>query len=629
LRCKINMKVKNMTQEHQSTYVKQYSYKKDKLTNGLFTGVLALVFAMIAVLFTNRFLVCIFSILSLVFAGGEVLAKLTKGSKKSKTDDTILILIAILVLFFAGRFEVAAIAISLYRIFSIFIMYISGKLGRSIKDIVDVLPEYANLVDDGMNVQKVPSASLGRGAKIMIKNGETVPVDCVVLDGFADFDASNVTKNKDDVSVSPGDKILAGYINMGATVTCEAVCDYEESIVIDMNRLAAMAESSSAKSHNRFMALAKWYPPAVLLIAIVTILIGGLVNGAWITSIERACVLLIVATTGSYVSTVPLLTACAVWNLKKKGLALSSGDLIDEFADINYVAFEKNGILTDGAYAIKEVYTAEGISEEDFLMIAGNCIGGRANAISKILTPYMNPYIPVENTIEFAGKGVECSIMGKLFLCGSKNFMKECNVDVKEISDYTIYVAIDGVLMGAMLIQDTIRPNTGELLRKLRQTGVEKIVMLSSERKETAELAYSDCGADDYFAELTSYTRAETIQKLKAGQDITCAYVGDATSGIQALDAADVPITLISEDDNNLEYAKSFLLGNLDSVADAIEYARLTSGKVELHFYCASAVKIILTLFALFGAVNIIAAIFLESILTILGILSAKDLIKK
>jgi len=241
----------------------------------------------------------------------------------------------------------------------------------------------------------------------------------------------------------------------------------------------------------------------------------------------------------------------------------------------------------------------------------------------------MNPYIPVENTIEFAGKGVECSIMGKLFLCGSKNFMKECNVDVKEISDYTIYVAIDGVLMGAMLIQDTIRPNTGELLRKLRQTGVEKIVMLSSERKETAELAYSDCGADDYFAELTSYTRAETIQKLKAGQDITCAYVGDATSGIQALDAADVPITLISEDDNNLEYAKSFLLGNLDSVADAIEYARLTSGKVELHFYCASAVKIILTLFALFGAVNIIAAIFLESILTILGILSAKDLIKK
>jgi len=623
------MKVKNMTQEHQSTYVKQYSYKKDKLTNGLFTGVLALVFAMIAVLFTNRFLVCIFSILSLVFAGGEVLAKLTKGSKKSKTDDTILILIAILVLFFAGRFEVAAIAISLYRIFSIFIMYISGKLGRSIKDIVDVLPEYANLVDDGMNVQKVPSASLGRGAKIMIKNGETVPVDCVVLDGFADFDASNVTKNKDDVSVSPGDKILAGYINMGATVTCEAVCDYEESIVIDMNRLAAMAESSSAKSHNRFMALAKWYPPAVLLIAIVTILIGGLVNGAWITSIERACVLLIVATTGSYVSTVPLLTACAVWNLKKKGLALSSGDLIDEFADINYVAFEKNGILTDGAYAIKEVYTAEGISEEDFLMIAGNCIGGRANAISKILTPYMNPYIPVENTIEFAGKGVECSIMGKLFLCGSKNFMKECNVDVKEISDYTIYVAIDGVLMGAMLIQDTIRPNTGELLRKLRQTGVEKIVMLSSERKETAELAYSDCGADDYFAELTSYTRAETIQKLKAGQDITCAYVGDATSGIQALDAADVPITLISEDDNNLEYAKSFLLGNLDSVADAIEYARLTSGKVELHFYCASAVKIILTLFALFGAVNIIAAIFLESILTILGILSAKDLIKK
>lgn len=625
----MTMKVKNMGQEHQSTYLKRYAFTKKKLLNGFITGGLSLILAIVGALFKNTVVICIFSAVSLILSGGETVSRLIKSTKKGKFDDGVFILLAVLVPFILGRFSIAAIAMAIYKLSSVLILFISGRLGKSFQEIADVLPQYANLVDSGSNIRKVYSESLTNGAKIMVKTGETVPVDCVISDGFSDFDTSNVYESEKNVSLSSGDKVLAGFINTGTSVTCEAVCDYDESLVMDLNRLASMAETKSTKGEQRFLTIARWYPLAVLAVAVAALLIGGFAKGAWTLAMLRVSVLFIVATTSSYIIAVPLLSSCAVWNLKKKGLALATGDLIDEIADINCVAFEKNGILTDGIFKIKDIYTAEGISEEDFLMIAANCIGGRQHPISKILTKYMNQYIPAENVIEFPGKGVECTIMGKSFLCGSETFMAECSIDVSELTGYSIYVSIDGVIMGAMLIQDLIKPNSGETLRKLRQTGVEKIVMFSSERKETAELAYIDCGADEYYADLSPYGRVEAIQNLQKDDEVTLAYVGDRVMGEQALDTANVGLTLISKTDSGLEYAKAVLLGDLETLAEAIEISRLTCGKIELHFYCASAVKIILALLGLFGAINIAAAIVIEALLTLVALFSAKDLIKK
>ncbi|MBO5929741.1 MAG: cation-translocating P-type ATPase, partial [Clostridia bacterium] len=544
-------------------------------------------------------------------------------------DDTMLILIAVLTTFFLGEFVVAALAMCIYKIASVLITYFHGQLGGTIQSMADALPQYANLVDSGSNILRVKSNTLKRGNIIMVKAGETVPIDCTVLDGYTDFDTSNVYLSKTDISLSPGDKVLAGFVNNGASVTCEAICDYDESLTVDLSRLASMAEKKQSRCEKRFFGIAKHYPLITLILAVLTILIGGFSGGLWANAIYRACTLFIVATSGSYVAIVSLLSACAVWNLKKKGLAISTGDIIDELADVNCVAFEKNGILTDGEYKIKDIYTAEGISEDDFLMIAANCLGERQHPISNILTRYMNAYIPVENVIEFPGKGMECTIMNKSFLCGSESFLTECGVDVSEIAGYTIYVSIDGVIMGAMLIQDLVKPNSGESLRNLRQIGVEKIVMLSSERKETAELAYIDCGADEYFAELSPYGRVEVIQKLQKEENVTCLYIGDRLSSEQALDTAHVGLTLIGKEESGLEFSKAVLLGDLDTVLEAVEISRLACGNIELHFYCATALKIILILLSLFGALNIAAVIMIEALLTFVAMYSAKELLKK
>ncbi len=623
------MKVKNMVQDQKTAYVKMNSVKRDKVLNGLFSGGLALLFVAFSALFKSNVIICILSIFSLILSGGEIASKSLKSMKKKKFDDEILVLLAVLVTFFLGRFTIAALAMAIYKISSILITYFQGQLGDCIHSVAEVLPQYANLVDDGSNILRVNSNTLKRGNIIMVKPGEIVPVDCVVVDGYTDFDTSNVYQSKTEVSLSPGDKVLAGFVNNGTSVTCEAICDYDESLTVDLSRLASMAEQKHTRVEKRFLGIAKRYPLVILILAVLTILIGGFSGGIWESSIYRACALFIVATTGSYIAAVPLLSSCAVWNLKKKGLAISSGDLIDEIADINCVAFEKNGILTDGVYKIKDIYTADGFSEEDFLMIAANCLGGRQHPISNILTKYMNTYIPVENVMEFPGKGMECTIMNKSFLCGSESFLTECGIDVSEIAGYTVYISIDGVIMGAMLIQDLVKPNSGESLRNLRQIGIEKIVMLSSERKETAELAYMDCGADEYYAELSPYGRVEVIQKLQKEDNVTCVYIGDRLSGEQALDTAHVGLTLIGKEECGLEYSKAVLLGDLETVHDAVEISQLACGKIELHFYCATAVKIILLLLSLFGAINIAAAIIIEALLTLVAMFSAKDLLKK
>lgn len=623
------MKVKNMVNERESTYQKLCLNSKKKLTNILLTGIVALILAIVSSLFANSVLACIFSVVSLVISGGEYIAKLSKTSKKAKDYDLLLILIAVLLLFLSGNFAVSALAMSVYKITNVLIMYFKGQLGKKIKEFADVLPEYANIVDDGGNVRYVPAKSITRGTKIMVKTGDVVPVDCIVKDGFSEFNTSNVYENNTSISLSAGDKVLAGFVNEGSSVTCEAICDFEESLTCDLSKLASMSENNISKVEKRFLKVSKWYPIALIAVALVVIVATGVANGLWKNAMLKAGVLLTVATTGSYVIAVPLISSCAVWNLKRKGLALSSGDVLPEFSDITCLAFEKKGILTDNEYEIKDIYTADGISEEDFLMIAGNCIGRRPHPVSTIFTPYMNKYLTAENVMEFPGKGLECTIMDKTFICGSGSFVTECGTDVSEIPDYTIYISIDGALLGAVKVEDSLKSNIDRALSDLKDVGVEKIVMFTHDRGEKAKEAFELCGADEYFEGLTENERAEKIALLKENEDDNVAYVGSQVDGEQAIEAADIGIKLINKYDNNIEYSKNVLIGELESVADAVEISRLTSGKIEIHFYCASAIKIILAILGMFGAINIVATMVVEALLTGVALLSAYDLLKK
>jgi len=622
------MKVKNMSRNRQSTYSKLMQLSNKNLKRNFLLGVIALVLAFIASLIKNNILCCIFSLISLVISGGETVFKLIKGTKDSKID-TVLVVAAVLISFFMGKFVVAAVAMGLYKFLTTIITYIFGLLGKDLKSVVDVCPKYANIIDSNSNIRVVPSDELIKGNKIMIKAGEIAPVDCIITEGFSEFDTSNIYLSKKVESLSSGDKVLAGYINTGSSVTCVACCDYDESIVKDLNRIADMAEVTSTIGEKRFLKIAKLYPLCILILAILVLIIAGLYSGSWANGMNIVSVLLIAATSGSFVVAVPLFTSFAVWKLKKKGMAISGCEILDEIADINCVAFEKNGILTDGAFEISDTYTAEGITEEDLLMITGMCIGKRSHPVSKLFTKYMNEHLLAENVMEFPGKGVECTIMGKSFICGTEGFIKECGVDISEIPGYRLYITIDEVLMGAVSYEDSLSEGINEDLDELRKTGVEKIVMFAPDKEESAKVAFEACGADEYLAELTPFGRAEAVSKLKQEENATCAYIGESLGGEQAISEADIGISLISKEDNGLEFSKVTLLGKLKTLAEAIEVARLANGKVEIHFYCASAVKIIITLLGLFGALNIAAALLIDSILTIAALLSAKELLKK
>lgn len=622
------MKIKNMVKNKHSVYSKYASLSNKKYKQSFLTSLVALGIAIIASLFNNPVLACIFSIISLVISGAEVIFKLAKGTKEAKLD-TVLVLVAIIIPFCMTEFAIAALGMAIYKLAGVLISYVSTKIGKDLKEIAEVTPRNVNIIDSQSNIRQVSADSLRNKDKFIVKTGEIIPVDAVITEGFSEFDTNRVHASDCDVSLSAGDKVLAGYVNTGSSVTCVAICDYDESLIMDFNSLCDMAESTSTIGEKRFMQISKWYHLGILLLAIVVLLISGLSTGVWGSALLRVSVLLVAATASSNLVAIPLITSSAIWKLKKSGLSISSAETLDEIADINCVAFEKDGILTNGVYELSDMYTADGITENDLLMIAGVCVGGRAHPVSRIFTKYANEHIAAENTMEFAGKGVECTVMGKTVLCGTKSFVTESGIDVSEIPEHKLYITIDGVVLGAVSYKDAPYEGAAADIEELRKIGVEKIVMFSSDSDESTKDAFERSGADEYIANMDGFKRVEEISALKQEEDATCAYIGNALSGEQALVEADVGVTLINKEENNLEYSKITLIGKIRTLRDAIEIARLANGKVEIHFYCASAVKIIITLLGLFGALNVATAIGIDAVLTLFALLSVKDLLKK
>lgn len=622
------MKVKNMSRNKQAAYQKLMQMNNRNFKSNILVSIVALLLAFLASKIPNAFLLGLVSIISLLLSGAETVSKLIKGTKDAKLD-TVMVVAAIIIPFCLGDFVLAAYAMGIYKLTSAIISNMLFGLGKEFKSIIEIFPKNANIIDSNSNIVTVSAQTIKKGTKLMVKTGEIVPVDCVITEGFSEFDTSRVSNSDGVKSLSSGDKILAGYINAGSSVTCLAACDFDDSIVKDLNRLSDMSDLTNTIGEKRFIKIAKIYPVLVLVLAIAVLLIYGMSTGAWGSGMNVVSALLIAATTGSFMVAVPLFSSCSIWKLKRCGMAIATAEILDEIADINCVAFEKNGILTNGNFEITDKYTAEDFTDDDLLMIAGICVGGKNHPISKIFTKYMNEHLVAENVMEFPGKGVECTIMGKTFLCGTEDFVKESGIDVSEVSGYRLYVTIDNVLMGALSYEDELSEDALYDIEELKKTGVEKTVMFTSDKEDAALAQFKASGADEYVSELTPFKRAEAISKLKEEEGVTCAYIAEALGSEQAMDEADIGISLIGKDVNGLEHTKVTLLGKLKTLADAIESAREANGKLEIHFYCASAAKIVTVLLGLFSVLNVATALIIDAVLTMAALISAKELLKK
>ena len=605
--------------------MKLYAYSKKKVQGNLAVGVIALVLALLSAVF-GPVLQCIFAVLSLFISAGAPVSLVLKKNKKSEISDVVFVLLAVLITFFAESFSAAAIAMAIYKLSEAALVYIAGSLGKDMKKAADIVPAYANIHTLEGGFERIATKALAGGMLVLVKSGETVPADCILKEGVASFDTRALYADGGSVLAEPGDFVYAGYKNTGSDVVLEVV-RAEHSIANDLKRIAITGEKSSKAGSKRFYAVSAWYPAAMVFLAIVVLFLFGVYGPSWGSAMKRCALLLICATGGSYVSLVSLLNACGVWRLKRDGLSIDNCEEIEILSELDCVAFEKSGVLTDSNYVLKEIYAADKMSEADVLMLIANCIGGKTHPISRLVEANRNPHIIVENAMEFAGKGIECTILEKTFLCGSEVFLKECGIEIGEQTGYTVYVAADGVLVGAVKIENLLKQGTSDQLQALREVGVLKTVLLTSEAKETAEAAYLSCGADEYRFDLTAQGRADAISELKENDHEVCAYVGDARY-IQAITKADIGISVVNTEEGVTAKQGAVLLGDMKTLANAVEIARETVGKIELHFYAATAVKLILVLLSLFGAISLGGAIIIDALLSASAILSAKSLLK-
>ena len=266
------MKAKKRGTQRKNLYQTMYAYSKKNLQANILTGIVALVLAFLATLLGNV-LACVVSLISLFISGGATTSKILQGIKHGKVDDSVLIFIAVIVSFFLGQFTLAATAMAIYKLATVLIIYLSGRVGISMMHAAEVLPAYANLVDTDATIRKIPVTSVTRGMKIIVKTGEIVPADSIILDGCTEFDTSSVYYSEENISFSTGDKILAGFVNKGTSVTCKVLYDSANSVVSKMKKIAAHAEKGSTKGEKRFSAIAKWYPSMMLLLAVAVLIV--------------------------------------------------------------------------------------------------------------------------------------------------------------------------------------------------------------------------------------------------------------------------------------------------------------------------------------------------------------------
>lgn len=443
-----------------------------------------------------------------------------------------------------GLFEGVAVML-LYRIGELLQSVAVGSSRRSIGRLMDLKSETATLLKDGGQVVVSPE-SLQAGDKILIKAGEKVPVDCRILAGESSLDMKSLNGEAMPRDVKAGDEILSGTINISGALTCEVMRGYENSAVAKILELVENSTAKKAKSEKFISVFAKYYTPAVVIIAL---LLAGIVptvecavRGAYVWAtyskwIYKALSLLVISCPCALVISVPLSYFGGIGRCAKSGILVKGSTCLDELARAEIISFDKTGTLTEGVFAVKSY------SSEDALLLAAAGEKFSAHPIAAAFKEVSTPYV-CQSAKEVAGRGVICVLDGKTLLVGNAKLLEENGVEFTagESVSTRVFVALNGEYVGVIEIDDLIKSGAGEVVSQLRKSGIKGAYMLTGDSAARASEVAEEVGLDGVYAGLLPDEKLVTAQKLKEGGKLI--YVGDGINDAPVMTVADCAVSM-------------------------------------------------------------------------------------
>lgn len=586
---------------------------------------------------------------SYLLVGYDVIIRSLKNITRVQVfDENFLMTIATLGAFYIREFKEGVMVMLLYQVGELFQSYAVGKSRTSIYELMNIRPDYANLIVDGQ-VEVVDPDDVEVGSIIQVKAGEKVPLDGVVVRGSSFLDTSALTGESVPRQVGEGDEILSGYINQNGLLEIRTTKEFDESTASKILELVENASSKKAKAENFITKFAKYYTPVVVIGAVLLAFVPPLAGsdiplGMWI---KRACTLLVISCPCALVISVPLGLFGGIGGAAKEGILIKGGNYIEAIAKMNTVVFDKTGTLTKGVFKVSNVYSAIDNDDENqrkkLLELAAVAESYSNHPISISLKNEWGREIDknrVSDVNEVSGKGVVAKIDQSEVFVGNMQLMADNKVDVDSVDSVgtVVYVAQKtdenrtAKYLGYIEISDEVRAEAVDLMRELGEIGVKNTIMLTGDRKQIAEKIARDLKVGKVYSELLPKDKVEKLDEIishRKGKH-TVGYVGDGINDAPVLTRADVGIAMGGiGSDAAIEAADLVIMkDDLSKIGKAVKIARKTMGIVHQNIVFALGVKALFLVLGSMGNIELWEAVFADVGVAVLAILNAMRTLK-
>ena len=523
-----------------------------------------------------------------------------------------------------------------YQVGELFQSYAVGKSRQSIADMMDIAPEYANVERDG-KLEQVDPYEIEPDDIIIIKPGERVPLDGVVVEGSAQLDTAALTGESVPRDVRPGDEVISGCVDLSGKLTVRVTKPYEESTVSRILELVENAADKKSHTENFITRFARWYTPIVCGVAVLLAVVPPLFFGqSWSEWVQRGLIFLVVSCPCALVISVPLSFFGGIGGASKLGILVKGSNYLEALASVETVVFDKTGTLTDGSFNVVAVHPESGldIDKNRLLSIAAHAEAYSDHPIAlSVKKAYAGPIDEqrIADVQEESGHGVRATIDQHVVLVGNDKLMGESGISIHEceLAGTILHVSLDGEYIGHIVIADVVKPDAAEAVSGLRKEGVKKTVMLTGDRDDVASAVAEKVGIDEYRAQLLPQDKVTEVEKLldetHAHGKGRLAFVGDGINDAPVLTRADIGIAMgAMGSDAAIEAADIVLMDDKPSqIVKAVKLARKTMRIVWQNIVFALGVKFLVLILAALGIANMWMAVFADVGVAILAILNA------
>lgn len=546
-------------------------------------------------------------------------------------DENFLMSVATIGAFFVADYPEAVAVMLFYQVGELFQSIAVGKSRKSIAALMDIRPDYANVLRDG-DVKTVSPEEVEIGEIIEIKPGEKIPLDAVVTKGETTVNTAALTGESVPVTCRVGDAVISGSVNQNGRIEARVTSVFGESTVSKILDLVENATSKKAKSENFITRFAKYYTPCVVFAALALALIPPLLFkqpfSVWVT---RALTFLVVSCPCALVVSVPLTFFCGIGGASRQGVLIKGANYLETLSKAETVVFDKTGTLTNGTFTVVAIHPQQ-ISERELLDLTATAESVSSHPIAtSILKAYGEPIdkTRIGNIEELSGRGIHAVIDGKSVYVGNGVLMQSVGVDFHECKTVgtTVHIAVDGLYAGHIVIADTVKPDAKSAVEQLKASGIRKTVMLTGDSDTVGQAVAKELGMDEAYTQLMPDDKVEKTEKLLAEKNTksTLAFVGDGINDAPVLARADVGIAMGAlGSDAAIEAADVVLMDDKPAkLVTALKISRKTMRIVRQNIVFALLVKVVVLLLSAFGLASMWVAVFADVGVMILAVCNA------